>query len=171
MIYLIVGAASVTISYLFFTHVIIGGWIPSSSMEPTLQVGDYAISNGLAYLKHEPQKGDIIIFRHADVADGETLIKRIVGVPGDSIMFIDGYVYINGELVYESYLPEETETNSFKDFENIPDGCYFVMGDNRENSEDSRFWNDPYVQKSEIRGKLLSVIPFARLKETVQDIF
>lgn len=171
VMYLLVGTASIIISYLFFTRVIIGGWIPSSSMEPTLQVGDYAISNGLAYLKHEPQRGDIITFRHKGVAEGKTLIKRIIGVPGDSIMFIDGYVYINGELVYESYLPEETETNSFKDFENIPDGCYFVMGDNRENSEDSRFWVDPYVKKKEIRGKLLSAFPLARLKTTVQDIF
>lgn len=172
-VYGIIGFISLICSYLFFTHVIIGGWIPSSSMEPTLQIGDYAISNGLAYVRHEPQRGDIIIFRHADVGigDGGTLVKRIIGVPGDSIMFIDGYVYLNGELVYETYLPENTETNSYKDYEDIPEGCYFVMGDNREDSFDSRFWEDPYVRRSEIRGKLLSVIPFARLKEAVEGLF
>lgn len=170
-VYGIIGFMSLTCSYLFFTHVIIGGWIPSSSMEPTLKIGDYLIGNGLAYVRHEPQRGDIIIFRHDGVDGGKTLVKRIIGVPGDDIMFIDGYVYLNGELVYESYLPEDTETNSFKDYENIPEGSYFVMGDNREDSFDSRFWEDPYVQKSEIRGKLLSVIPFARLKLTVENLF
>ncbi len=168
---LLIGIACCVCSYLFFTRIIMGGWVPSSSMEPTLMVGDYAISNGLAYLNREPQRGDVVVFRHAGAADGKTLIKRIVGIPGDSIMFIDGYVYINGEPVYESYLPQDTETNSFKDFEDIPEGCYFVMGDNRENSEDSRFWDDPYVKRKDIRGKLLSIIPLARLKETVREIF
>ena len=95
-------------------------------MTPTLEVGDIVVANGLAYKLKEPQRGDIIIFD----MNGVTLIKRVIGVPGDSLMFVDGYLYLNGELVSEEYLPENIETNSFKDFEDIPDECYFVMGDN-----------------------------------------
>lgn len=163
ILYLLTGALSVCLSYLFFTHIIVGGWIPSSSMSPTLQTGDYVISNGTSYWWDSPKRGDIIIFRHDDVADGETLIKRVVGVPGDSMMFIDGRIYLNGELLQEPYLPETTYTYSFKDFEDIPEDCYFVMGDNRMDSEDSRFWADPYVHKEEIRGKMICDIPLHRL--------
>lgn len=157
--------------YLFFTNILICGNIPSASMAPTLQIGDYVISNGLAYVKHEPQRGDIVVFKHDGIADGEMLIKRVVGVPGDSLVFVDGYLYINGNLVYEPYLSENVETNCFKDYDAIPEGCYFVMGDNRENSVDSRFWENPYVRKDEIKGKLMSVIPVSRMVDTVVSFF
>lgn len=170
-LYAIVGAACLIGSYQFLTNVLLYGYIPSHSMEPMLKDGDYVIVNGLAYLKHEPQRGDVIIFRHDGVANEETIIKRVIGLPGDSLVFVDGYLYINGELVYESYLPEDTETNSSKDFDHVPEGCYFVMGDNREDSRDSRHWDDPYVEKSEINGKLLSVVPVARLIDTIESIF
>lgn len=169
--FLIICAVCMLGSYLFFTNILIGGSIPSGSMEPTLQIGDYGISNGLAYVGKEPQRGDIIIFKHKGVEDGKTLIKRVIGLPGDSLVFVDGYLYINGELVYESYLPEDVETNSFKDFDEVPEGCYFVMGDNRENSLDSRFWDNPYVKKSEIKGKLLTVVPLSRLIDTMKGNF
>lgn len=139
------------VSYQIFTKVVLVGVIPSGSMIPTLEVGDIVVANGLAYKLKEPQRGDIIIFD----MNGVTLIKRVIGVPGDSLMFVDGYLYLNGELVSEEYLPENIETNSFKDFEDIPDECYFVMGDNREHSYDSRFWDEPYVKADAIRGKMI----------------
>lgn len=154
------------VAMLIFTRVIINGVIPSGSMEPTLEIGDVAIANGLAYTLKTPERGDIIIFNR----DGVTLIKRVIGVPGDSLMFVDGYLYLNGELVYEEYLPENTETNSFKDFEDIPDGCYFVMGDNREHSYDSRAWDDPYVREDAIRGKMICDIPISKLKRSLASL-
>ncbi len=156
-------------TYLFFSYILIGGSIPSTSMEPALQVGDYVICNGLAYVIHEPQRGDIVVFAHDGVAGGEMLIKRIIGIPGDSLGFADGYLYINGKPVFESYLQNDMETNSYRSFEEIPEGCYFVMGDNREYSADSRYWDDPYVKKNEIRGKLLSAIPLSRLINTIKN--
>lgn len=155
---LIILAVVGIVSYLLFSYVILWGVIPSESMEPTLEVGDYAINNGLAYVTHEPQRGDIIIFEaHEKNMEGDTLIKRIIGLPGDDIMFIDGYVYINGQQAYEEYLDEDVETNCMYDFE-VPEGCYFVMGDNRENSLDSRFWEDPFVKREEIKGKMIMKI-------------
>ena len=157
--------------FVFFHTVVLWGIIPSSSMEPTLNIGDAVIVNGLAYAKNEPVRGDIIVFKgtEGDMA-GKTLIKRIIGLPGDDIMFIDGYVYINGQICYEEYLNENIETNSNIDFE-VPEGCYFVMGDNREHSHDSRFWSDPYIRKTDIKGKMLASIPISKVLSTIRTIF
>lgn len=166
---LITTAVGIIVLVIVFKMILMPGRIPSGSMEPTLNVGDIAIANGLAYINKEPQRGDIIVFR-TEESGSETLIKRIIGIPGDCINFVDGYVYINGELVYEEYLPEDTETNSYKDFE-VPDGCYFVMGDNRDNSYDSRGWANPYVTKEDIKGKMIFDIPVSRLIKTVKSFF
>lgn len=160
------------VSYLLFTHVLLFGTVPSSSMEPTLMVGDVAVVNGLAYKGNNstPQRGDIIVFERSKGGKNDTLIKRVVGIPGDSLMFIDGYLYINGVLVYEEYIESDVETNCAKDFEDIPEGCYFVMGDNRENSNDSRFWEDPYVRSADIKGKMITKIPVSQLKNTISSL-
>lgn len=157
------------VAYAIFSTIIMPGKIPSGSMEPTLQVGDVAVANGLAYLRKEPQRGDIVILK-SDATGDKTLIKRIIGLPGDSMMFVDGYLYINGELIYEEYLPEDMETNSNRDFE-VPAGCYFVMGDNRTDSFDSRNWDNPYVPKENIKGKMIADIPVSRLIKTVRSFF
>ena len=157
--------------FVFFHTVVLWGIVPSSSMEPTLNIGDAVIVNGLAYVKNEPVRGDIIVFKgtEGDMV-GKTHIKRIIGLPGDDIMFIDGYVYINGQICYEEYLNENIETNSNIDFE-VPEGCYFVMGDNREHSHDSRFWSDPYIRKTDIKGKMLASIPISKVLSTIRTIF
>lgn len=164
--------AIMVVIYLFFTNVILYGGVPSASMSPTLNKGDFVIVNGLAYIKNEPQRGDIIVFRgHEDSIRGQKIIKRVVGLPGDSIQFIDGYIYINGQLVYEEYIGSDVETNSFLDYEDIPEGCYFVMGDNREDSWDSRYWENPYVTEDEIYGKMITSVPVSHLINTVKNLF
>lgn len=152
------------VAYFVFANILLHGVIPSGSMEPTLNVGDMVLVNGLAYIKEDPQRGDIVIFKAEDTGN-HTLIKRIIGLPGDSLVFVDGYLYINGELVKEEYLPADMKTDSFKDFDEIPENCYFVMGDNRTASFDSRSWNNPYVPKENIRGKMICNIPISRLKK------
>lgn len=156
--------------FVFFHTVVLWGIVPSSSMEPTLNIGDAVIVNGLAYVKNEPVRGDIIVFKgsEGDMV-GKTLIKRIIGLPGDDVMFIDGTIYINGQKYQEEYLNESIVTDSPFDYE-VPEGCYFVMGDNREHSHDSRFWSDPFVKKEEIKGKMIFNFSIGKVSDILKNL-
>lgn len=127
--------------------------VQSGSMEPTVMTGDVGVVNQLAYIKNSPQRGDIVIIDSKE--KGVMLLKRIIGISGDKIEFHNGYVYINGTICDESaYLSSDVETNCSSTFE-VPENCYFLMGDNRENSNDSRYWEQPYISKDDIVGELL----------------
>ena len=92
---------------------------------------------------------------------GKLLVKRVVGLPGDEITFQDGYTYINGEMLDESYLPRQGITQCSDSFL-VPEGCVFFMGDNRTGSNDARFWKQPYISVDNIRAKVMvgiSVLP------------
>jgi signal peptidase I len=120
-------------------------WIPSPSMEPTLEVGDRVLVNKLSYKFHDVNRGDVVVFERPPGAstgeDGEIkdLIKRVIAVGGDTIEAKDGDVYVNGEAIDEDYLEPGTPTDNLP-LTTIPDGRVFVMGDNRINSEDSRIF-------------------------------
>lgn len=138
-------------------YVLMKAEIPSGSMENTLQVGDHILGLRTAYLFSEPKRGDVVLF---DWPDDESIlyVKRIIGLPGETIEITDGKVYIwndeTGEektLLEEDYLKEEP-VGSFGIFK-VPEGCYFMLGDNRNYSKDSRRWNNKYVQKEKIRSK------------------
>lgn len=144
------------VSALIFKLVLIPGTTVSNSMEPTIKTGDWGFSNGLAYVLKEPQRGDVIVFYSKEL--GKILTKRVIGLPGDTVSFYDGYVYINDGLIREEYIDEDVETNSaISDFI-VPEGSYFVLGDNREYSYDSRFWSDPYVKRCDIKGKWMTAL-------------
>ena len=85
---------------------------------------------------------------------GKLLVKRVVGLPGDEITFQDGYTYINGEMLDESYLPRQGITQCSDSFL-VPEGCVFFMGDNRTGSNDARFWKQPYISVDNIRAKVM----------------
>lgn len=122
--------------------------LTTSSMAPYIVAGDYCVINKLAYVADDIERGDVIISTVSDRAeDGNILIKRIIGLPGEHISFDNGKVYINGQIYYEEYLSDDIETNCIKSFD-IPTDCYFAMGDNRLDSYDSRYWDDPYLKKS-----------------------
>lgn len=131
--------------------------VASGSMEPTLMTGDHVVFNRLAYTVAEIQRGDIISFNSQEY--NKNMGKRVIGIAGDHIEFHDGYVFINGALCIEPYLEEDVETNCSKEFD-VPEGCVFVMGDNREQSTDSRFFNNPYIPVEDIVGKYLGHFPF-----------
>lgn len=129
----------------------------SESMEPTLMTGSLNLFNNFAYNFKEPQRGDIIAFdasfeTHVDSRERDYFTKRVIGIPGDVITFKDGFVFVNGIKAEESYLPEGTVTYSQKSFM-VPSECVFVLGDNRDFSNDSRFWDNPYVPYEFIKGK------------------
>ncbi len=113
-------------------------YIPSESMLPTLKVGDVLLVNKLIYRFTEPARGDIIVFRPPSDPDRD-FIKRVIGVEHDVIEVRDGQVYRNDLLLDEPYLREAKIDRDFPPFR-VPPGEVFMMGDNRNNSNDSRFW-------------------------------
>lgn len=142
---------------LCFPFFLQGMIVVSGSMEPALMTGELCLVSKTAYLFQDPKRGDIISF--FDPKSGESFGKRVIGIPGDTITFRDGYVLINGLLADESaYLAPETETNCTKIIQ-VPENSVFVLGDNRSASVDSRFWEDPFVRFDNILGKYICSVP------------
>jgi signal peptidase I len=120
-------------------------WIPSESMEPTLHKGDRVLVNKLSYKLHDVHRGDVIVFERPEGSSaGEEgindLIKRVVGLPGETIETVDGHIEIDGKPLDEPYLPENQPPGPDVQRTVIPKDEYFVMGDNRDESADSRFF-------------------------------
>jgi signal peptidase I len=111
--------------------------VESISMEPTLNPGDFVAVNKLSYQLSQIHRGDIIVFRYPPAPDQEPYIKRVIGLPGEIIRIENGKVFVNGALVKENYLKENTMHGGKWQ---IPEDAVFVMGDNRNNSSDSRVW-------------------------------
>lgn len=133
-------------------YVLINAVIPSSSMVDTIQIGDRVFGNRLAYTKEEPERGDIVIFKYPD-DESQLFIKRIIGLPGDKIVIKDGLVYLNDaeEPLEENYVAEEP-TGNFGPYY-VPEDSYFMLGDNRNYSKDSRLWVNKYVKRDKILAK------------------
>lgn len=136
------------------SFLIVNAQVPTSSMENTIMAGDRVVALRTSYLFGEPQQGDVAIFRYPDDPTGKTLyVKRVIGMPGDMVVVKDGDVYVNETLMEEPYIREKTIGN-YGPFL-VPEGCYFMMGDNRNNSLDSRFWSDTFVEEDEMLGKVV----------------
>lgn len=132
--------------------IIVNATVPTSSMESTIMSGDHVIGFRLSYAFAEPKRGDIVIFKYPD--DEKILyIKRVIGMPGDTVVVENGGVYVNDELLDEPYLSVVTE-GEFGPFV-VPEDHYFMMGDNRNNSLDSRYWKNTYVEKDKIIGRAI----------------
>ncbi len=133
--------------------------IASGSMEPSLHVGDFILSNQTYFSTHNPERGDIILFKYP-VDEKMDFIKRIIGVPGDMIEIRDKHVWINSEKITESFV-QHSDSTLLTQFESVRDNfgpfrvsqnSYFVMGDDRDTSLDSRHWGT--VKRHQIKGKL-----------------
>jgi len=137
-------------------------YIPSGSMLPTLQIGDRIVVDKLSYRLHGVGRGDVVVFRRPPLeqADYSDLVKRVIGLPGDTVASVDGKVYINGQPLAEPWLPDLPVTSpsplpdgfSLAHPFTVPAGEYFVMGDNRTDSEDSRYFGP--IAKDLIVGKM-----------------
>lgn len=147
-------AAAVALALFLNRVILINATIPSGSMENTIMEDDRLLGLRLAYRSHDPQRGDIIIFKYPDKEE-ENYIKRIIGLPGETVDIRDAKIYINGSdtPLDEPYLKEEwvIETGPYH-FE-VPENSYLVLGDNRNNSLDARYWNNTYVSRDKILGK------------------
>jgi signal peptidase I len=128
-------------------------YIPSGSMEPTLQINDHLMIEKVSYHLQKPERGDIVVFNPTDTLKQENyhqaFIKRIIGLPGDTVEVKGGHVYINGEVITEDYIKEVPKYNYGPQI--VPDDQYLVLGDNRNNSYDSHFWG--FVPRENLIGK------------------
>ncbi len=168
---------ALVVAFLLRTFVVATYSIPSGSMEPTLQIGDRIVVDKLSYHLHGVDRFDIVVFTTPPneacagppVAD---LVKRVIGLPGEIISLHDGNVYINGQFLPEPFLPPAARHDTYPSESDgpyslqqpyrIPAGTVFVMGDNRDNSCDSRYWDS--VPESTIIGKVdLRVWPLERI--------
>lgn len=161
----IVGA--VVVALLIKTFVAQAFRIPSDSMLPTLQEHDRVLVNKLSYRLHDINRGDVVVFERpgslpAAPGEPEDLIKRVIGLPGDEVLARDGTLYVNGRELIEPYLPEGSFTFGLDQPVTVGDDEVFVMGDNRENSSDSRVFGP--IAAETVIGRAFTVMwPPARI--------
>ena len=151
----IITIALAVVAALFIkNYVIINANIPSGSMENTIMTGDRLFGYRLAYNRKSPERGDIMIFKFPD-DETENYVKRVIGLPGETVEIKDAQIYIDGSAVplEENYLKEAWTTATGPYFFEVPEDSYLVLGDNRNNSWDARYWEHPFVTKDEILGK------------------
>ena len=142
----------IIIAFILTQKVFLFGRVPSSSMETTIHEGDAIM--GTRFDRDQINRYDIVIFRFPDNPE-EYFVKRVIGLPGETIEIKDGEVYSNGYKLDDHFVKELSNDNGkYK----VPDNCYFMMGDNRSNSNDSRFWKQKYVEKEDIVAKVKYVL-------------
>lgn len=158
---------AVVVALVLKYYVIINANVPSGSMEDTIATNDDLVGWRLSYLFSDPQRGDIVIFHYPD-DETQLFIKRIVGLPGESVAIIDGKIYIDGaeEPLEEDYLKEEWVVATGTYYFEIPEDSYLMLGDNRNNSKDARYWANCYVSRDKIVGKAAFIyFPFNHIKK------
>lgn len=141
------------IAFLLGHFVYINARVPSGSMEQTIMTGDRVFGNRLAYKNKEPERFDIVIFKYPD-DPSQLFVKRVIGLPGETVNIVDGKVYINDseEPLDDSFCPETPE-GSFGPY-TVSEDCYFMLGDNRNHSMDSRYWTNTFVEKDAIEAQV-----------------
>lgn len=141
---------AVILALLIKTFIFSFFYIPSRSMEPTLQKNDRIVVTKYTYRFSNPQRGDIIVFKYP-YDTKKDYVKRLIALPGEKLEIIDSNLYINDELIEEPYLPMDLDFGNFGPIM-VPEDQYFMMGDNRNNSSDSREWG--FVDKKLLVGKV-----------------
>ena len=155
--FLIPIVVAVIIAIILKSVVFANAVVPTGSMLNTIHEGDRIIASRLAYIKEDPQRYDVIIFKYPD-DETQIYVKRVIGLPGETVQVVNGVVYVtktDGETIQldDSFVTNGTPEGDFGPFE-VPADSYFMMGDNRNSSWDSRFWNNKFVNKEKILGKV-----------------
>ena len=152
--YVKIFAIAIIIAYITTHFIIINAQVPTGSMKNTIMEGDRLIGFRLSYKFSKPERGDIVIFKYPD-DETQTYVKRVIGTPGDIVQIANGKVYINNEELEETYLKEPMNISTKQETYVVPEGHYFMMGDNRNSSLDSRYWTNTYVAEDKILAKVL----------------
>ena len=135
----------------------------NASMEPTYQTGDILLINTISYRVKSPEAGDVIAFKPKSNVNASYSIKRVIAVPGDTIQITGGRIYVNGERYKENLEADPIEIAGIVASEQtLLEDQYFVLGDNRNASEDSRYESIGYVSEKDILGKVWAKYPFKR---------
>ncbi|MCL1884328.1 MAG: signal peptidase I [Defluviitaleaceae bacterium] len=161
------------VAWVLTNFVIVNASVPTGSMENTIRINDRIIAFRLSYTFSDPGRFDIIVFRGPD-GESPLYVKRIIGIPGDTVTIVDGHVFINGEdepLRYDfvqgeffgnfpiprNPLPDHITipADGSPPYLTVPEGSFFVLGDNRGNSIDSRNWEVPFVTTEQILGQVI----------------
>jgi len=160
----VIGVAAFTVALLVRATVVQAFYIPSVSMDPTLRVHDRLLVEKVSYQVHDIRRGDIVVFERPPRMRDESvkdLIKRVIALPGETVEGRGGQVYVDGRRLSEPYLPEGRTTSDFAPV-TVPLDAYFVMGDNRSASYDSRYWGT--VDRSLVVGRaVVRVFPPGRI--------
>jgi len=148
-------------AYLIRTFLVFTFNVPTTSMYPTIDAGDFGIATKV-YNVNNLKRGDVVVFDSEEL--DMILVKRLIGLPGDKIDIQEsGDVYVNGEKIKEDYV--KNQGGGIGEYE-VPEGCFFFLGDNRMNSNDARYWNSKYIDGKFIRGKAQYILfPFNRISK------
>jgi len=147
--------SAVVIAFLLKAFVVDSRIVPTNSMYPTIEGGDRVIMLKFPYyFGFLPERQDVVVFAAPQEFDNEEdLLKRVIGLPGDTVEVKDGKVYVNGTALTEPYLYESPVYDY--DAITVPENCYFMLGDNRNRSRDSHMWENPFVPFGDIKGRVV----------------
>jgi signal peptidase I len=163
---------SLVLAFGIRTFVAEARYIPSGSMEPTLQINDHLLIDKISYDFSSPQRGDIVVFNPTVALQAENFhdafIKRVIGLPGETIQVKNGRVYVNNVAIKETYIAAKPDYNWGPVI--VPSNSYLVLGDNRNNSYDSHYWG--FVPRSDIVGRaVFRFFPFSRVGEIDRPVY
>ena len=157
IVWLLLIVLTITASYFITTNVFVKTAVAGVSMEPTLMEGQVVIVNKIEYYLKSPKRNDVIVYKQSNREHSYYEIKRVIGLPGETVKIKNGMIYINDEVLKEKIKTETIENAGLaEEGIKLDDNEYFVLGDNRNDSEDSRFASVGNVLKNEILGKAVA---------------
>ena len=157
IIWILLIVITISASYFITTNVFVKTSVSGTSMEPTLKEGQVVIVNKLEYYIKSPKRNDVIVYKQSNKEHSYFEIKRVIGLPGETVKIKNGIVYINDEAIKEKVKTEAISNSGLaEEGVKLDDNEYFVLGDNRNDSEDSRFASVGNVLKNEILGKAIA---------------
>ena len=158
IIWILLIAITIAASYFITTNVFVKTSVSGVSMEPTLKEGQVVIVNKFEYHFKTPKRNDVIVYKQSNKEHSYFELKRVIGLPGETVKIKNGVVYINDEVIKEKVKTDIIQNGGLaEEGVKLDDNEYFVLGDNRNDSEDSRFASVGNVLKNEILGKAIAI--------------